>query len=118
MKPSWFSSDLHFGHENIISFCKRPFSNTTEMNLTIIRTWNEMIEPDAVVWVLGDIALGSIKDTLPLVGSLNGRLVQIPGNHDRNWRGHGSRAGQPLCPEGQSLSRDYLVAGSVWLGLV
>lgn len=92
MKPSWFSSDLHFGHENIISFCKRPFANTTEMNQPIIRTWNETIEPDAVVWVLGDIALGPIKDTLPLVSSLNGHLVQVPGNHDRNWRGHGTRA--------------------------
>lgn len=30
-----FYSDPHFGHHNIIEFCKRPFTSTAEMNFIL-----------------------------------------------------------------------------------
>jgi calcineurin-like phosphoesterase family protein len=30
----WFTSDTHFGHERIVSYCKRPFRDVDEMNET------------------------------------------------------------------------------------
>lgn len=39
----WFTSDLHFGHDNIIKYCHRPFANAVEMNRTIINNINERV---------------------------------------------------------------------------
>ena len=39
----YFTSDTHFNHTNIISFCQRPFKNVDEMNERIIANWNEFV---------------------------------------------------------------------------
>lgn len=85
----WFTADLHFGHANIIDYCDRPFADVDEMNAELINHWNEVVEPDDVVWVLGDVAMGKIADTLPLVSRLHGHKHLVSGNHDRCWPGHG-----------------------------
>lgn len=38
--------------------------------------------------VAGDVALGRITDTVPLVELLNGTKILVAGNHDRCWAGH------------------------------
>lgn len=76
----WFTSDLHFGHSNIIRYSGRPFADTEEMN-------EALIDRDEV-WVLGDVALGGWRETLPAtVPRLRGRKILVPGNHDRCWFG-------------------------------
>ena len=55
----WFISDTHFGHENIIRFCNRPFQNAEEMNAELIRRWRETVPEDGIVFHLGDFAHGS-----------------------------------------------------------
>ena len=62
------------------------------MNQALIERWNASIHPDDTVWVLGDVALGRIDETLALVGELSGRKLLLAGNHDRCWAGHGRRA--------------------------
>ena len=84
----FFTSDLHLGHERIIDLCGRPFASVKDMNDTIIDNWNLRVKPDDTVFVLGDVALGKIDETLPLVGLLNGHKLLVPGNHDRCWSGH------------------------------
>lgn len=84
----FYTSDIHFGHENIIKYCNRPFSSVDEMNQVIIERWNSVVTDEDWVYVLGDVALGKIKDSLPLVGLLNGHKALVPGNHDRCWLGH------------------------------
>jgi len=88
----WFTADLHFGHANIIRYSDRPFSDPGEMNHALIERWNEVVDQDDTVWVLGDVALGQIASTLPLVGALHGHKLLLAGNHDRCWVGHGQRA--------------------------
>jgi calcineurin-like phosphoesterase family protein len=85
---TWFTSDLHFGHRNIIEYCRRPFGSVHHMNEELIRRWNDRVADSDVVYVLGDVAMGKIAETLPLVGRLRGRKVLVPGNHDRCWSGH------------------------------
>jgi calcineurin-like phosphoesterase family protein len=99
----FFTSDQHFGHVNIIQFCGRPARDIDEMNELIIDNWNNTVGVDDEVWVLGDFALGKIRETLPLVGLLNGTKHLIAGNHDRCWHGHKKGV--------NSAVRQYLDAG-------
>lgn len=84
----YFTSDLHFAHTNIIKYTNRPYESVEEMNLDLIRRWNDRVTPDDEVWVLGDFAMGKLADSLPLALQLNGHKILIPGNHDRCWVGH------------------------------
>ena len=60
----YWTSDLHLSHANIIDFCNRPYDSVDEMNEDIIRIWNETVSNDDEVWVLGDLAMGRIRDSL------------------------------------------------------
>ncbi|GAB3282875.1 metallophosphoesterase [Larkinella harenae] len=79
-------SDLHFGHQNILSFIDgdsrpiRPFSNLEEMHNRIISQWNETVTDHDKVYVLGDIAMP--RQAIKLFAQLRGRKVLVKGNHD------------------------------------
>lgn len=88
MSETWFSSDHHFGHERIIELCDRPFRDVAHMNEEIIERHNAVVEPEDLVYFLGDVALGKRVETLPLVARMNGRKVLVAGNHDSCWGGH------------------------------
>lgn len=84
----YFTADLHIGHARIIEFCNRPFSSVDEMNEKLVENWNSRVTDLDIVFILGDLALGKIDDSLVYVSMLNGQKVLIPGNHDRVWAGH------------------------------
>lgn len=88
----YFTADHHFGHQNIIDYCSRPFANVAEMNAALIANWNAVVGSDDTVHVLGDVAMGRREDSLRLIGRLAGTKILYPGNHDRCWYGHGDRA--------------------------
>lgn len=83
---TWYTADLHFGHANIIKHCNRPFPDADTMDAALVKRWNEVVQPDDTVWVLGDVAL-SPKNLGP-VTRLNGRKILVAGNHDSCWTGH------------------------------
>jgi calcineurin-like phosphoesterase family protein len=89
---TWFTADLHLGHANIIRYCNRPWDDVTAMNTPLVERWNDTVAPGDTVWVLGDLAMGPIDDSLALVGALHGRKLLLAGNHDRCWAGHGERS--------------------------
>lgn len=39
----FFTADTHFGHENVIWMCERPYRDIDEMNETMISAWNERV---------------------------------------------------------------------------
>jgi len=79
----WFTSDLHFGPGNVIIYSDRPFSGVGAMNTALVALWNAVVAPDDEVWVLGDLAMGRIDESLSLAGQLVGRKHLLLGNHDR-----------------------------------
>ena len=49
----YFTSDLHFYHENVIKHANRPFSNVEEMNQTLINNWNKKVGISDEIYILG-----------------------------------------------------------------
>ena len=54
---TFFTSDTHFGHNNIIEYCKRPYTSVEEMDAALEKNWNEVVKPDDLVYHLGDLAI-------------------------------------------------------------
>jgi calcineurin-like phosphoesterase family protein len=83
MSKKFYIADTHFGHENVIKFDGRPFVDINDMNTTMRDNWNEVVDKDDVVYILGDF-MWKFKDTdYKFVKSLNGRKRLIKGNHDK-----------------------------------
>ena len=78
----WFTSDTHFGHEEIIRFTGRPFASVEEMDRELIRRWNKTVPEDGIVFHLGDFAFGGAGVWNDLLDCLNGQIYLILGNHD------------------------------------
>jgi calcineurin-like phosphoesterase family protein len=83
---TYFTSDLHFFHANIIAYSHRPFDSLEEMNEGIIANWNRRVTPEDKVYVIGDFMMGhNFKTHLPwITPRLNGYKVLVKGNHDRS----------------------------------
>lgn len=92
---TWFTSDQHFGHKNIIEYCDRPYNSVGEMNEALIANWIERVAPGDLVFVPGDVVMGRKEESLPLLARLTGYIVVLPGNHDPCW--FGSNAGAKLA---------------------
>lgn len=69
-------------HTNVIRYCDRPFKTVEDMNETIIKRWNMMVNKDDIVYHLGDFAFSNKEATQEIVSQLNGRIRLIRGNHD------------------------------------
>lgn len=82
MTETFFISDTHFGHKNILEYEKdaRPFKTVEEMNECIIERWNSVVKPKDIVYHLGDFAFG--KHNIRIAERLNGDKKLILGNHD------------------------------------
>lgn len=83
MSNTFFISDTHFFHKNIIQYSSRPFSSVEEMNEAMINNWNDMVKPNDEVYHLGDVSFSDYKNTKTLLRRLNGNINIILGNHDK-----------------------------------
>lgn len=82
-KPTFFTSDWHIGHENVIKFSNRPFANKDEMKEGLIRRFNSNVPKNGVTYFLGDFSMGSVEETRDVLNRLHGTKIIIVGNHDR-----------------------------------
>lgn len=104
MSSTFFVSDTHFGHANIIKHSHRPFTDVEQMNEMMIKSWNETVQLNDEVWHLGDFTFLQYTPFRLLLARLNGRINVVLGNHDKviasNIAGltsaHGSGRSRPL----------------------
>lgn len=80
----YFTSDLHFGHRNVIRFCDRPWKDEKEMGLGLIDNWNSVVGDNDIVFVLGDTFWFNDSHSIKkIISKLNGKDIYVlPGNHD------------------------------------
>lgn len=83
MKIKAFYSDPHYGHENIISFCSRPFWDVEHMERSFVEKYNKIITDidDVCIWV-GDSFFCRKEEAKKIMSKLNGKKILIKGNHD------------------------------------
>ena len=80
----FFTSDPHYGHRNILNFCKRPFTNTKEMEKALIENWNSVVGDNDIAFILGDVMwFEGRNECRKILEQLKGKVIHIiPGNHD------------------------------------
>lgn len=77
-----YISDIHFGHRAVIGFDHRPFADCEEMEHVMIKLWNERVQKDDDVYIVGDFCYRSDKEPEYYLRKLRGNKHLIIGNHD------------------------------------
>lgn len=77
---TFFTSDHHFGHFNIIGYMNRPFAGIHEMHDALVANHNAVVGAKDTVYYLGDF---SWADPAHILDRLTGaQKFLIIGNHD------------------------------------
>lgn len=83
---TFFTSDWHLGHANVIKFDNRPFDNITQMGEALVRNFNKQVPTYGITYFLGDMVLGDFEQSSKFIRQLNGLKILVVGNHDRNYQ--------------------------------
>ncbi len=85
----FFTSDLHFGHVNIIRYSHRPFDHVQQMDDTLIANLNAVVGAEDTLYFLGDFCMGVEREHwVERCRAYRERIVcrnivLIWGNHDK-----------------------------------
>lgn len=78
----YVTSDLHFFHKNVIKYNGRPFDSVEDMNKALIRNWNNVVDKEDDVYILGDVTLKGVSFATKILQELKGNKFLVKGNHD------------------------------------
>src|SRR6188508_996794 len=101
--PVWFTDDTHFGHGNIIKYCRRPFMSPEESaavrhdprlrlseatvkrhDEALLEAINVRVAAEDTLWVVGDFCRGGRAEAARHRDRIRCRDVRLVwGNHDR-----------------------------------
>jgi calcineurin-like phosphoesterase family protein len=121
------TSDEHYGHRNILKFCKRPFADIFEMREALIAAHNAKVTKGDLTYHLGDMfwRTTSIAEALLILSLLNGQHALVWGNHDEvieasaEIRAKFTKIGDVLVLNGSELNPKIVLchyAMRVWRG--
>lgn len=97
-------ADTHFGDEDIIKVCSRPFETVKDNDMTIIHNWNDIIKEDDTVYLLGDVGKSD-----ELIKRLKGEKYLVKGNHDKYPNEHYIDAGFKWVYDCPIVIDDYYI---------
>lgn len=106
-----FTSDLHFGHKNVIHFCNRPYSSVEEMDDALIKNWNNNVGINDTVYSLGDMFFANISRIEEILSQLNGNIVYVHGNHCNTVINQSSRILQKKLMHSISSYKEIKIEG-------
>lgn len=86
MSKIFFVGDTHFCHNREFLYKPRGFNSIEEHNLSIIENWNNIVQPNDIVYHLGDTMLNNNDEGIKYLNQLNGQIWLIRGNHDASER--------------------------------
>jgi calcineurin-like phosphoesterase family protein len=78
----FFTADEHYGHANIIKYCKRHFFSVKEMDEEMIKKHNEVVTAEDIVIHIGDFTLKDKKYADDIARRLTGKHIFLRGSHD------------------------------------
>lgn len=84
----YFTSDTHFGGDDIILREKRPFKNSKIFLKKVIKLWNSQTKKDDIIYVVGDFFNynkndnTSWKKVVDVPKKIKGKIVIIIGNNE------------------------------------
>lgn len=89
MSRTFVYADPHFGHSGVCKFLGRtgeklrPWDDVYKMNEDMIKWYNEVVNDEDRVYILGDVAMNR-KGLDSSLHRLKGRKVLVKGNHDQD----------------------------------
>ena len=89
----YFTSDFHLSHNNIRTYCNRPFDSVKEMDNTILSNLHTTLKKGDILYFLGDLSMGQVgvQRFLEDVKTIGVEVHIILGNHDRDLQNFLSR---------------------------
>lgn len=91
MGNTFFTSDWHIGHGNVMTFDERPFENLKDMEEQLIQKWNNKVTDKDTVYCLGDMFWCDDIKAKAIIKSLKGDKILIPGNHTKGIKNQENR---------------------------
>ena len=92
MNQIYFTSDLHFGHSNILKHSpKRPYSDTVDIaahDEWLLDLWRSTVDKKDTIYILGDLTFLKSENARHLLEKLPGHKFLIEGNHDGSIRAY------------------------------
>ena len=86
MSNIFITSDTHFAHDREFIWGPRGFTNHVDHDNKIIENWNSVVQPDDIVYHLGDVILGDNEYGISCLKQLRGNIKILAGNHDTKTR--------------------------------
>ena len=81
--PLFVTADWHLGHESLIEYDNRPFSNVDYMEKVLIKRFNSIVPKNGTTFFAGD--MGHHDRVSKVLKELNGTHILIIGNHDKGF---------------------------------
>lgn len=130
MSKTYFWSDPHFCHKNIIKYCKRPWysecdengcpmpsdADVVRMNEDLIQRFNAIVKPNDIVWCLGDFAFAGKCNVAKCLSRLNGDIRLVKGNHDKQSNQFYLDAGFKWVYDHPVIINDFIILSHEPLG--
>lgn len=111
-KKTWFTSDWHLGHDNVLKFCPdRKCDDMDQMAEILIKNYNNSVKDGDVCYFLGDF-IGARGYGKTALGKLKGTKILVRGNHDSGHQSMKNMGFDAVLDQLTIKTNDWLITAS------